>query len=134
MVCFLDVMAMLKNNPSKKCFWIIFEIKNLLKTFWTKSNYDFFPNNWIPAWFIPLPYSLYYSPDSIRVLSRIQSRKLNLLFSKKWQKLKYNPAQKSKKNRVLGCNIDFTVFWIWNKILRVGFQWWRKLIRGFGKC
>ena len=58
-----------------------------------------------------LPYSLYYSPDSIRVLSRIQSRKLKLLFSKKWQKLEYNPAQKIQKiNRVPDCNTDFTVY------------------------
>ena len=45
-----------------------------------------------------LPYSLYYSPDSIRVLSRIQSRKLKHLFSEKWHKLKYNHAQKIQKN------------------------------------
>ena len=42
---------------------------------------------------ISIPYSLYYSPDSIRVLSRIQSRKLKLLCSKKSQKLEYNPAR-----------------------------------------
>ena len=57
-----------------------------------------------------MPYSLYYSPDSIRVLSRIQSRKLKLSFSKKCQKLEYNPTQKIiKTNRVPDCNTDSTV-------------------------
>ena len=35
---------------------------------------------------------------------------MKLLFSKKWQKLEYNPAQKIQKiNRVPDCNTDFTV-------------------------
>ena len=44
-----------------------------------------------------LPYSLDYSPGLIRVLTRKQSRKFELLFNKKWQKLEYNAAQKMKK-------------------------------------
>ena len=54
--------------------------------------------------------SLYYSPDSIRVLSLVQSRKLKPLFSKKWQKLEYNPAPKIQKiNRIAECYTDSTV-------------------------
>ena len=57
---------------------------------------------------LQVPYSLYYSPDSIRVLSRIQSRKLKLLINKKFE---YNPNQKIQKiNRVPDCNTDLKVF------------------------
>ena len=64
-------------------------------------------------WFclMHIPYSLDYSPGLIRVLTRIQSRKLEHLFNKKWQKLEYNPAQKMKKiNSVPDCNPDLTVY------------------------
>ena len=58
-----------------------------------------------------IPYSLDYSPGLIRVLTRIQSRKFELLFNKKWQKLEYNPIQKMKKiNSVPDCNPDLTVY------------------------
>ena len=59
----------------------------------------------------------------ITVLTRIQSRKLELLFNKKWQKLEYNPAQKMKKiNSIPDCNPDLTVNIFFQKLQKLEFN------------
>ena len=73
-----------------------------LKGLYTRSHGDMGQyRNCLICWGY-IPYSLDNSPGLIRVLTRIQSRKLELLFNKKWQKLEYDPAQKIKKIKCPG--------------------------------